>query len=63
MTTLPKPVLPQSAVVTSEPHDVSDPQTTKGEESRWLSEWADQPFADGRFPVPLYVIAAAALLG
>lgn len=36
---------------------------TEGEQCQRLTEQADETLADARFPVPLYVIAAAALLG
>jgi hypothetical protein len=35
----------------------------EGEQCQRRTEQADETLADARFPVPLYIIAAAALLG
>ena len=63
MTTINKPLFSQPAVGTSETHDISDHNRSEGQEYQRLSDNADEAFAEVRLRVPLYLIAAAALLG
>jgi hypothetical protein len=62
MKTLYKPLFTQVSSVLAPPGS-SAYNRIEGEQCQKLTEQADETLADARFPVPLYVIAAAALLG
>jgi hypothetical protein len=63
MKTIYEPVFTQVGSDLASARSVSAYDRIEGEQCQRLTEQADETLADARFPVPLYVIAAAALLG
>ena len=58
-----EPLFTQVGSVLAPPGSASAYNRIEGEQCQKLTEQADETLADARFPVPLYVIAAAAVLG
>jgi len=63
METIYEPLFTQIGSVLASPGSASAYNRIEGEQCPRLTENADETLANARFPVPLYVIAAAALLG
>ena len=63
MTTINKPVLSQSRIAASADPEISKGKFINDEDYTGPTEHADKGVLDGGLLVPLYVIAAAALLG
>ena len=63
MSTINEPLFTQVGVVRAAARRISAYNRIEGQESEKRTEQTDETLADTRFPVPLYVIAAAALLG
>jgi hypothetical protein len=63
MKTIYEPLFTQIGSVLGSARSTSAYDRIEGEQCQRLTEQADETLADARFPVPLWVIAAAALLG
>jgi hypothetical protein len=63
MKTIYEPFFTQLGPVLAPPGSASAYNRIEGEQCQRLTEQTDETLADARFPVPLYIIAAAALLG
>lgn len=63
MTTINKPFLSQPPLAASADPDIYKGSLINDEDYASPTEHVDEELVDGGLPVPLYVIAAAALLG
>jgi hypothetical protein len=63
MKTIYEPLFTQVGPFFAPPGRASAYNRIEGEQCQKLTEQVDETLAGARFPVPLYVIAAAALLG
>ena len=63
MKTIYEPLFTQVGIIPASTRDTPAGERIERDDYRIVTEPTDEPLSDTRFPLPLYVIAAAALLG